>query len=136
MTKPTVFLSYSHRDEVWKDRVATHLRASGFEVWDDRRIEPGDNWRPVLFAALERAQVVVLLISPDFLDSRFILEKEVPVVLQRRQEARLQVIPVVVRPCAWQTVDWLESLGLFPPDGRALSLGGEAQIDQDLAALA
>lgn len=135
MTKPTVFLSYSHQDEVWKDRVSSHLRASGFEVWDDRQIELGANWSPVLFDALDRAEAAILLISTAFLTSSFILEQEVPLFLQRRQAGKLHVIPLIVRPCAWQTVDWLESLQLYPPDGRALSLGVDSQIDQDLAGL-
>ena len=48
MNTPIVFISYSHKDEEWKDRVVTHLRVLELEgmldVWDDRRIEAGDEW--------------------------------------------------------------------------------------------
>ena len=50
MTAPSIFISYSHKDEEWKDRVVTHLRVLEMEdmldVWDDRRIEAGDDWFP------------------------------------------------------------------------------------------
>ena len=50
MNAPSIFISYSHKDEEWKDRVVTHLRVLEMEgmldVWDDRRIEAGDDWKP------------------------------------------------------------------------------------------
>jgi hypothetical protein len=80
MPKPTVFLSYSHQDEIWKDRVSTRLRVLGeLDIWDDRRIDLGATWRPEIQAALEGADVAVLLISADFLTSSFILEQEIPI---------------------------------------------------------
>jgi hypothetical protein len=49
MSGPTVFISYSHQDEAWKDRLVTHLgvlKSEGvFELWDDRQISAGDGWR-------------------------------------------------------------------------------------------
>ncbi len=64
MRRPTVFLSYSHQDEVWKKRVSQQLRVLGeLEVWDDRRIAVGTEWYPEIEEAIERAQVALLLIS-------------------------------------------------------------------------
>ena len=80
--KPTVFISYSHKDEVWKDRLLPHLRVLEhegiLEEWDDRRIGAGDDWYPEIERAMARASVAILLISADFLSSSFILEEEVP----------------------------------------------------------
>jgi TIR domain len=137
MPKPTVFLSYSHQDEIWKDRVQTHLEVLGeIDVWSDRRIELGTTWRPEIQAALERADVAVLLVSANFLTSGFILKEEVPVLLQRRKKDGLLVIPVIVRPCAWQAQPWLASVQAHPKDARPISKGRKAQVDEDLAALA
>lgn len=137
MTKPTVFLSYSHQDEAWKDRVSIHLRVwAELEVWDDRRIELGDDWRSEIQTALQRADVAVLLVSANFLTSRFILEEEIPVLLRRRKEEGLLVIPVILRPCDWQAHDWLESRQAHPKDARPISKGADWQIDEDFTDLA
>src|SRR5215218_11405299 len=106
LTRPTVFLSYSHRDEAWKERVATALKALELQnelvVWDDRRIAAGDGWFAEIEQAMNRAAVAVLLISTDFLASGFIRGTEVPHLLKRRQEAGMRVIPLFVRPSPWQ----------------------------------
>jgi tetratricopeptide (TPR) repeat protein len=138
--RPTVFVSYSHQDEAWKDRLVKQLRVleleGELEVWDDRRIDAGDDWLPEIEAAMARARVAVLLISADFLGSTFILRREVPEILRRRGSEGLRVIPVIVRPCPWQAVPWLSKIQCLPKDGRPLSAGNEHQIETDLSALA
>jgi hypothetical protein len=140
VTQPTVFISYSHKDEVWKDRLVTHLgvlkRQGLLDLWDDRRIGAGLDWQPEIEEAMDRARVAVLLVSADFLTSEFILGTDVPRLLQRRDEEGLRVFPVIVRPCAWLRVEWLARMQARPKDGRPLSAGDEHQVDADLAAIA
>jgi len=99
----TVFISYSHKDEAWKDRLVKQLgvlQAEGvLEVWDDRRIEAGEDWQPEIERAIEHAAVAILLVSADFLTSKFILGVEVPRLLERRQKEGVRVIPLIVWPC-------------------------------------
>jgi len=137
---PTVFVSYSHHDEALKDRLVKHLEVLAYEgaldVWDDRRIAAGDEWRPDIEAAIERAAVAVLIVSPDFLTSRFIREKELTRILERRSQQQLRVLPLIARPCAWQVVGALQGIQARPRDGRTLSAGDDHRIDADLAALA
>jgi tetratricopeptide (TPR) repeat protein len=139
-TKTSVFISYSHRDEDWKDRVVGHLKVLGLgdelEVWDDRRIAKGDDWLPEIQAAMDRAAVAVLLISKDFLTSGFIRGTEVPHLLQREREEGLRVVPLFVRPCAWQAVDWLAAIQGGPKNAKTLSEHRKAQADKMLADLA
>ncbi len=89
MTAPTVFISYSHKDEEWKDRLATQLgvlqREGLLDLWDDSRIEAGTDWKPQIDQALYAASVAVLIVSANFLTSQFILDEEVPRLLERRQ---------------------------------------------------
>ncbi|HSS52035.1 MAG TPA: TIR domain-containing protein, partial [Thermoanaerobaculia bacterium] len=138
--RPTVFVSYSHVDETWKDRVVQHLRVlepeGVLEVWDDRRISGGDDWLAEIQGAMDRSTVAVLLISKDFLTSKFILETEVPYLLNRRKTGNLRVIPVIVHPCAWQAVSWIEAVQCRPKDGKVLSKTRKAKVDEDLAELA
>ena len=97
---PSVFLSYSHKDEVWKDRLKNHLgilEAEGLlDIWDDRRIEVGADWFEEIQEAMACASVAVLLVSADFLTSKFILGEEVPKLLARRSGEGLSVMPVIV----------------------------------------
>jgi hypothetical protein len=139
MAIPKVFISYSHKDEEWKDRLVSHLGVLKHEdlldTWDDRRIEGGDDWLLEIEKAINAASVAILMISAKFLNSNFILKEEVPKLLQRREKEGLRVIPVIVKPCAWQQVKWLRPIQARPKDGRLLSGGNEHQIDTDLAAI-
>jgi predicted nucleotide-binding protein len=82
-----IFISYSHADKVWKDRLVKHLRVlerEGFcHLWHDRKIGLGNDWDPEIENALNKADVAVLVISPDFLDSDFTREKEIPRIRER-----------------------------------------------------
>lgn len=137
---PHVFISYSHADEAWKDRLVRQLRVLAhegeIEMWHDRQIEAGDAWKTQIEQAIDRADVAVLLISAGFLTSKFIREEEVARILQHRASKGLRVIPVIVWPCAWMAVDWLKDIQVRPTDGRPLAAGAEHQIESDLAALA
>ncbi len=126
---PSVFISYSHKDELWKDRLAKQLgvleREGVLDVWDDRRIGAGVEWLKEIEAAIDRASVAVFLVSADFLTSEFILSKEVPRFLEGRAKDKLRVFPVIVRPCMWKKVAWLSRLQARPLDGTPLDSFGE-----------
>jgi hypothetical protein len=140
MNLPSVFVSYSHKDESWKNRLVTHLKVlegeGVLDVWDDRRIEAGADWLPEIEQAIQRASVAIFLISAHFLTSDFIRHEEIPRLLERRQKEGLRVIPLIVRPCAWTEVKWLAAIQARPKDGRPLSRVGQDRVDEDLAALA
>lgn len=80
-TRTKVFISYSHADKEWLERLRRHLkpldREGRLECWDDTHIRPGDDWKQEIQNALDTAQVAVLLISADFFASDFILNPAV-----------------------------------------------------------
>jgi len=136
----TVFISYSHKDEAWKEQLATHLKAleiEGFyQSWDDGKIEPGSDWRMEIETALNEARVVVMLISADYLASKFITEVEVPLILKRRREGGVTVLPVLVRPCTWEKIQWLSAIQFMHWGGKALSEIQPHEIERALAEVA
>jgi hypothetical protein len=140
VTTPTVFISYSHRDEVWKDRLLTQLgvlqQQSLLELWHDRRISAGADWYQELSQAMAAAHVAMLLISAHFLTSPFILREEVTRLMTRRQQEGLPIVPILLTPCPWKQVPWLARMQLRPLDARPLSAGNDYQIETELTAIA
>ena len=139
MSGPKVFISYSHKDEAWKDQLVGQLRVleleGDLEVWDDRKINAGDGWRAEITTAMASARAAVLLISADFLTSGFIRGTEVPHLLQRRAQDGLRIIPLIVRPCPWKEVPWLAEIQCRPKNGGALSKRRKPDIEEALSAL-
>jgi len=125
MDKPTVFISYSHKDEIWKDRLRPHLSALELDerivVWDDRKIDVGDRWYPEIEAAIKRARIAVCLISADYLASSFCVKEEIPVLLQRREKEGVLILPVLIRPCFWEKTEWLSEIQMLPRDGKSVA---------------
>jgi len=140
LSRPLVFISYSHKDETWMNRVATQLRVSQQEglldLWHDRLIAGGDDWYEAIMGAIDSGCVAILLVSAHSLTSDFIQRKEVPRILQLRDEGRTRFFPIVISSCDWEAVEWLKRMNLRPNDGRALDLGTDAQINADLAKIA
>ena len=137
---PSVFVSYAHADEKWKDRLATQLlplQSLGLlDIWDDRRIGAGDQWLEEIESAIQRASVAVLLVSASFLGSPFVNQEEVPALLERRAQEGLRVVPVLLSPCPWQHFDWLRKLQIRPLDARPLSGMRRHNFERALAAVA
>jgi TIR domain len=97
-----VFISYSHHDAEWLQRLQVHprplVRASSVDVWADARITPGLRWQEEIRRALDSTKVAVLLISADFLASEFIAGLELPVLLEAAQNDGAIILPVIISP--------------------------------------
>jgi hypothetical protein len=140
MTHPIIFISYSHQDEAWKDRLVKQLKVLELEdilqIWEDRRIQTGDDWQPEIEQSLNSASLAVLLISADFLTSNFIRGQEVPRLLQRRSKEGVRLFPIILLPCPWQRVKWLAPIQVRPKDGKPLASFSEYEIEENLANIA
>jgi hypothetical protein len=101
-------------------------------IWSDTRIRVGDQWEAEIEGALTESRAAVLMISPAFLASEYIWEKEMPHILRHRLAGML-VFPLITKPCAWRVATELAELQARPANGRALSLGTDAAVDSDLA---
>jgi hypothetical protein len=117
-------------------RIAQHVavleRRGLVELWSDTRIQIGEDWESEIEVALSAAKVAVLLISPAFLASKFIWKREMPRIMAHAEQG-MEVLPLIVRPCAWQLEEVLAKLQVLPVNARPLSLGSGSQVDLDLA---
>ena len=138
MSEP-VFVSYSHRDKRWLDRVLVHLkpleRAGTLAVWSDTRISAGDDWRREIRAAVETARVALLLVSADFLASDFITRNELPPLLSAARKKGLVILPVILSPCRYAQTPALASLQSVNPPSKPLSALSKAASEQYLLSL-
>lgn len=102
----TVFVSYSHKDNAFLGRLRVHLkpleRQGLMDMWDDSRIDAGDQWKAAIEEALGRARVAILLVSADFLASEFIVENELPPLLAKAESDGTRIVPVIVKPCRFR----------------------------------
>ena len=125
MDTPSIFVSYSHKDEKWKDRLLPQLKAlqqaGRVTVWDDRQIEGGEQWYDEIEQAMADAAVAVCLISPDYLSSDFVIKEEVAYLLKRREETGMVILPVLLRDCPWQAFDWISETQMIPRDGKTVA---------------
>jgi CHAT domain/TIR domain len=101
-----VFISYSHRDARYRQQLETHLsalrRQGVIAEWHDHKIMPGVEWRDAIDRNLDAAECVLLLVTPDFIASDYCYSVEMQRALNKHQEGRGLVIPVIVRPADWQ----------------------------------
>ena len=102
MARTKVFISYSHADRRFLDRLHVFLRPLEREGlvdwWDDTRLKPGSNWREEIKQAVAEAKVAVLLISADFFASEFIHTNELPPLLKAAAEDNALLLSVILQP--------------------------------------
>jgi hypothetical protein len=100
-----VFVSYSHQDTDFFKRLQVHLapvvRKGLVDIWSDTEINTGDDWRQEIENALQSASAAILLVSADFLASEFIVNNELPTLLEAARTRGTQIIPVILKPCAF-----------------------------------
>jgi internalin A len=100
-----VFISYSHKDEFYKNQLETHLkilqRQNLISVWTDRRIIAGEDWGKEIDLNLESAHIILLLISADFITSDYCYDIEMTRAVERHNAKEADVIPIPIRKCNW-----------------------------------
>ena len=115
-----IFVSYSHKDEALRDELEVRLamlkRQGLVDVWHDRRMLAGDRLDWSISKELDDADVILLLVSPDFLASDYCYKIEKARALERHREGTARLISVIVRPCDWEHTD-LRHFLVTPKDG-------------------
>jgi hypothetical protein len=121
----TAFIAYSHEDKRHLAKLHQHLsllRNQGkLDDWHDRRIDPGQEWEQAIDHRLHNDRIILLLVSPAFIASKYCWEKEMRVAMQRHEAGDAIVIPIIVRDCDWNTAPF-GKLEALPEKGKALAL--------------
>lgn len=129
-----VFFSYSHQDEALREELEAHLaplrREGRISAWHDRRITAGQDWAQRIDESLERADVILLLVSPSFVASDYCWEIEVRRAMERHEAGEARVIPILLRPTDWHSAPF-GKLQALPRDARPVT----AWPDRDAALL-
>ncbi len=137
---PNVFLSYSHSDREYLDRLLVHLkpleRDGLIDLWVDSRLRAGDRWKKEIEKALTRANVAILLVSADFLASDFITDNELPPLLKNAEEKGVRIVPLIVKPCRFTRDKNLRHFQAIndPKHSLALLPQGEQEVLYDQVA--
>jgi hypothetical protein len=119
-----IFASYSHQDETLHDELAKHLkpleREGMIRPWHDRRITAGKEFAAVIDAELNRADIILLLVSPDFVASEYCWGKEMLRAMERHDAGEAVVVPIILRPIDWHKTPFGKLLAL-PKDGKPIT---------------
>ena len=118
-----VFLCYSSKDDRLRRDLETFLaslkREKKITIWYDRIIPPGKEWEGEIDGHLESARIILLLVSPHFLESDYIYDREMKRALERHNAGEACVIPIILRPCDWEGAPF-GKLQALPRDGRPI----------------
>jgi hypothetical protein len=121
----SVFYSYSHKDDKLRKQVSTALAPLKHEKlikeWYDGDIVPGKKWEKEIYEQLELSELILLLVSQDFISSEFIRSQELKRAIIRDSTGDARVVPIIIRPTDWQS-SALGSLKALPKDAKALTL--------------
>lgn len=123
MTAPRVFLSYSHADSAMRDQVEKQLaalkRQGVIAVWHDRCIEPGQDFAQQIDDHINQDEIILLLVSSDFIHSSYCYEIEMQRAMERHEAGEAIVIPVILRACDWTPLVF-GKLQAVPEDGKPI----------------
>lgn len=140
MKRLKVFVCCAPEDDRWRRHLVPHLAVIAHEnlvdVWDDTRVDPGQNRASRIQAEIAEAAIAILLVSSSFLASEQIRDTQLGALLSRNATDGMTLYPVIVKSCAWDQVPWLSSLSVRPNGGKPLASFTGAGRDQALTHIA
>ena len=127
-----IFVSYSHKDSKWLKEFQTHIKPLvheyGFKIWDDTKIKVGKEWLEEIERALATAKVAILLVTPDFLASDFINDRELPPLFDAAKKEGLIIFWIPITYSNYKTNKIIEKYqSAHPPDKPLDDLGSKSK---------
>jgi len=129
----SIFVSYCHEDKKHLKRLQVHMRPLEKEglvdLWDDTKIKVGEKWKEEIANALSKAAIAILVISADFLASDFIVDNELPPILEKAELDGTRIVPIILKPCRFSRDKNLSKFqALNSPDKPLLSM---SEVEQE-----
>lgn len=119
-----IFISYAHKDQGYLEELTTHfslLRREGLIAdWSDRKIVAGQDWERQIDSNLELADLIIFLVSPDFIASDYCYGKELVYALEKHDIGKGMVLPIIIRPCEWHAAPF-SRIQALPKEGLPIS---------------
>lgn len=119
-----IFYCYARKDKALRDELENHLeplRRSGQVItWHDREIQPGMEWKREIDTHLNTSDIVLLLISPNFIHSDYCYGVEMRRALERHEAGQTRIIPIILRPVDWKSTP-ISELQVLPTEGRPIT---------------
>jgi len=127
----SVFISYSHRDAEWVELAGKHLRVLErmglIECFQDREdIDPGDPWHRGIEGAINTSAIAICFLTPDYLDSKFCIEHEVPFLQRRWKAGKIRVVPVLLKDCLWDIHPFWSKFQVFSGENEKPLVNGNS----------
>jgi formylglycine-generating enzyme len=120
-----VFVAYAHEDVAHRDRLVKIMvpweRQGLIKIWADHKLSGGDVWDKKIKEELERADLILILMSVDAIASEYIHGVELHKALERHLQGTVRVVPVIVRICAWKEETWLGQVQAIPRSGAPIA---------------
>ncbi|MCU0289005.1 MAG: AAA-like domain-containing protein [Acidobacteria bacterium] len=120
-----IFISYAHTDIKLKERLEVHLtilkRQGYIDSWHNGKIIPAENWDIRIKKEMETSNIILLLVSPDFLASKYIMEVELKNALELHKKGKIEVIPIILKDCDWKAEEALSKLEVLPDKGKPVT---------------
>ncbi len=119
----SIFIAYSRKDKSFQESLCKHLRPlernQKIQVWSDSNIEPGQTWDAEIKDALLQADIIIMLVSADSIDSEYFHEEEARISLERHYRGEARVVPLILRPCDWEETP-LGNIQALPKNGKPI----------------
>jgi internalin A len=123
-TSVRAFISYSFKDQAFRETLEVHLsplkRMGLIEAWHDGKLTPGGAWETEIMTEFEQAELINLLVSPDYLASDYCWDIEMRRALERHEEGSAIVVPVLIRHAFWQIAPF-SKLSIVPHKARPIT---------------
>jgi GUN4-like/TIR domain len=129
-----IFYSYSRKDLDMRNTLEDHLsalrEANRISTWHDLELEAGTEWKPAILNKLDTADIILLLVSRNFIASKYCYGTELKRAIARHNEGTTRVIPIILRPCDWNHSDVpFSKLNVLPTHAEPIA----SWVDQDAA---
>lgn len=123
-TGKKIFISYSHKDEEYKEMLQEHLspliKNKSIVIWSDDKLLPGQNWDDEIKIALEQSDIILFLVSSSFMNSGYIDRVEIKKAIERHKKNEVTIVPIIVRQCDWISLEHITKFQVLPKNAKPI----------------